>query len=86
MSKLISQNKGLVKFFFLFLLLMLAFNYPILSIFNVPEKIGDLPLLYLYIFVAWVIGIALIALVFERHHAQRAANESEETQEVSNQP
>ncbi len=78
MSKLVPPHKNLTKFFFLFLLLMLAFNYPILSIFNVPQKVGSFPLLYLYIFVVWLVAIVCIAIVFERHHSQRSQNTSDQ--------
>ncbi|OJJ19530.1 hypothetical protein BKI52_22245 [marine bacterium AO1-C] len=81
MSKLVTRKKGLVKFFFLFLLFMFIFNYPILSIFNTPEKIGSYPLLYVYIFIIWCITIACIAFVFERHPKHRPLNDSEENPE-----
>jgi len=45
----------------LFVLALLAFNPPILSIFSVPDLIFGIPLLYLYIFMAWAGAIALMA-------------------------
>jgi hypothetical protein len=38
------------------------FNYPILAIFNVPAFIRDIPILYVYVFCAWLFLIVLIAL------------------------
>ncbi len=78
MSKLITYKKGLVKFFFLFMLFMFIFNYPILSIFNVSQKIGSFPLLYIYIFVVWCIAIACIAFMFERRRYHRPSDDSKE--------
>jgi hypothetical protein len=42
------------------------FNYPVLAIFNVPGSVLGIPILYAYIFVAWALLIALMALVVER--------------------
>ena len=46
----------------LFVVALLAFNPPILSIFSMPDLLFGIPLLYLYIFVAWAGVIALLAL------------------------
>ena len=43
----------------LFLLGMLLFNFPLLSLFNRPLLVLGVPLLYLYLFVAWWAIIAL---------------------------
>ncbi|MGD1876039.1 MAG: hypothetical protein ACFB13_00895 [Kiloniellaceae bacterium] len=45
----------------LFVVALLAFNPPVLSIFSVPELILGIPILYLYIFAAWAGVIALLA-------------------------
>ena len=45
----------------LFVVALLAFNPPVLSIFSVPELIFGIPVLYLYIFLAWGGAIALLA-------------------------
>jgi hypothetical protein len=50
----------------LFLLGCALFNYPLLSLFNKPEEILDVPLLYIYIFAAWAVLIALMAYVIEK--------------------
>jgi hypothetical protein len=49
-----------------FLLGCLLFNYPLLSLFNNPGEILDVPLLYIYIFGAWAVLIALMACVIEK--------------------
>ena len=49
----------------LFVLGCLLFNYPILSLFNVPAEVFGVPVLYAYIFVAWTLLIALMAFAAE---------------------
>ena len=49
-----------------FLLGCVLFNYPLLSLFNTPWKILDVPLLYIYIFCAWALLIGVMAYVIER--------------------
>jgi hypothetical protein len=44
----------------------LLFNYPILALFNRPGMILGIPLLYAYIFAAWALVVAAMALVVER--------------------
>jgi hypothetical protein len=47
----------------LFLLGFALFNYPFLAIFNHARLALGVPLLYLYLFVAWGAVIALAALI-----------------------
>jgi predicted permease len=49
----------------LFILGCLLFNYPVLSLFNVAAEVLGVPLLYAYIFAAWALLVALMALVVE---------------------
>lgn len=51
---------------FLFLSGVLLFNYPLLALFNVQGYVFGVPVLYAYIFAAWGLLIALVALVMER--------------------
>jgi hypothetical protein len=51
---------------FLFMLGVLLFNYPLLALFNVQGSVFGIPVLYAYIFLAWGMLIALVALVMER--------------------
>ena len=48
------------------LLGFLLFNYPILALFNRSTLLLGIPLIYAYIFAAWAILIALLALVVRR--------------------
>ena len=43
----------------------LVFNYPILELFNRPWTVLGIPVLYAFIFAAWGLLIALMALVVE---------------------
>jgi hypothetical protein len=50
----------------LFILGALLFNYPLLALFNRPALTGGIPILYLYVFAAWALLVALLVLVIER--------------------
>lgn len=44
----------------------LLFNYPLLALFNDAATWCGIPLLYAYLFGAWALFIALLALIVER--------------------
>ena len=50
----------------LFLLGCLLFNYPLLFLFSIERHLFGIPLLYVYIFAAWALLIALTAATVER--------------------
>ncbi|HET9651955.1 MAG TPA: hypothetical protein VFP36_07180 [Usitatibacter sp.] len=50
----------------LFLLGCLLFNYPLVALFNVKATLAGIPVLYAYLFSAWAILIALLAVIMER--------------------
>ncbi len=50
----------------LFLFGCLLFNYPLLYLFNIHHHLFGIPLLYVYIFGAWALLIALVAVVVGR--------------------
>ena len=50
----------------LFLLGALLFNYPLFALFASSTHLWGIPLLHVYVFVAWALLIALMALVIER--------------------
>jgi hypothetical protein len=54
------------RFVALCILGMLLFNFPILALFNVSGRLFGVPALYVYIFAAWAVLIALMALVAEK--------------------
>lgn len=46
-----------------FLLGWVLLNYPILSIFNLPALWAGVPLLYAYVFAAWILIVVLLAAI-----------------------
>jgi hypothetical protein len=50
----------------LFLLGVLLLNYPLLNLFASDGRILGIPVLYAYVFSAWALLIALMALVVEK--------------------
>ena len=50
----------------LFLLGCLLFNYPMLALFNTHATVFGIPLLYAYLFGAWALLVALVAVVMRR--------------------
>ena len=62
-----SEAKG-QRLIALFIFGCLLFNYPVLSLFNVAAEFFGVPLLYAYIFAAWALLVALMALVVEKRH------------------
>ena len=50
----------------LFLLGLLLFNYPLLSLFERSGDVLGIPILYAYVFLVWAVLIALMALVIEK--------------------
>ena len=49
----------------LFIFGCLLFNYPVLSLFNLPADVFGVPVLYAYLFTAWALLVALMAYVVE---------------------
>jgi predicted permease len=60
-SRLTSQRLAAI-----FLLGCLLFNYPLLALFNKSAAVFGVPVLYAYIFLAWLGFIVLVALVIEK--------------------
>jgi hypothetical protein len=59
-------GEKLVLMFFVGLLL---FNPPLLGLFGVPRLVAGVPLLYVYMFVAWITLVALAAMIVENRAA-----------------
>jgi hypothetical protein len=53
------------RFIALCMLGVVLFNYPILALFNVNGTLFGVPVLYVYVFVAWAALIAMMAYVAE---------------------
>lgn len=68
------ETKKAQKLISLFLISLLLMNFPLLSLFNTPSLLGSIPLLYVYIFGAWLVLIIIIGLIINKkekpkHHA-----------------
>ncbi|MGH8717572.1 MAG: hypothetical protein ACREV0_01305 [Burkholderiales bacterium] len=50
----------------LFFFGVLLFNYPLLYLFNQSSEVFGIPFFYAYLFAAWALLIALMALVVEK--------------------
>lgn len=63
MNKLNVKGERLIA---LFLLGNVLFNYPVLALFNRPDTVFGIPVLYAYVFGAWALFIVLLARVVDR--------------------
>ena len=63
MASRIGMNQRLVL---IFLLGCLLFTFPLLSLFNGGSMVFGIPLLYAFLFAAWLALIALMAIAIER--------------------
>lgn len=63
----------------LFVLGVALFTPPWLGIFNYPRQVLGIPLLYLYLFAAWAVLIAITALIVERSGGDSEFEESVDT-------
>jgi len=50
----------------LFIVGVLALNYPMLELFNRPWLLFGIPVLYLYLYLVWLVLILLLIVVVER--------------------
>jgi ABC-type iron transport system FetAB permease component len=60
------QSKQSAVSLFLAILLLLMLGFPFLSIFNVPETVGGIPLLFLYVGVLWMLFILCAWVIWVR--------------------
>jgi acetyl-CoA carboxylase carboxyltransferase component len=62
----VSDEAKAQRFVALCMLGLVAFNFPVLALFNVPGTLLGVPVLYAYLFIAWAVLIALMAVVANR--------------------
>jgi hypothetical protein len=62
----VSDEAKAQRFVALCMLGLVLFNFPVLALFNVPGTLLGVPVLYAYLFIAWAVLIALMALVANR--------------------
>ena len=60
------REKRVARIIALALAGLLAFNYPLLSLFDAPSQWLGIPTLYLYLFVVWGLFIGLVARVLKK--------------------
>jgi len=53
-------------------LLLVLFSYPLLSIADKNKMLSGIPVLYLYIFLAWAIGIYLLYRAAEKNNDKKS--------------
>ncbi|HAN65371.1 MAG TPA: hypothetical protein DCQ34_03420 [Chitinophagaceae bacterium] len=59
------------RFAALAVLLLVLFSYPLLSIADKNRMLAGFPMLYLYIFLAWAIGIYLLYRAAEKDNGKK---------------
>ena len=62
----------------LFLFGLLLFMPPLIGVFDKAHLVGGIPTLYLYLFLAWAMLIALLALIVERAPSDDDLGEGEQ--------
>ena len=63
----------------LFLFGLLLFMPPLIGVFDKVHLVGGIPVLYLYLFLAWMMLIALLVLIVERPSSDDDLAEGEQT-------
>jgi len=63
----------------LFLFGLLLFMPPLIGVFDKAHLVGGIPVLYLYLFLAWAMLIAMLALIVERPPSDDDLGEGEQT-------
>lgn len=66
------KSQRLIALFALFLIL---FNYPLISLVNQAILLGGIPLLYLYLFGAWLLMIMALAWAVKPSSSQQNPHE-----------
>jgi Na+-driven multidrug efflux pump len=65
----------------IFVLGVVMFNFPLLAVFNSPTMPFGVPILYLYLFGAWLLVIILIYRVVERHERSEGSSKADKERE-----
>ncbi|MFY7908188.1 MAG: hypothetical protein ACOVO2_01485 [Emticicia sp.] len=52
------------------ILLVCLFNFPLLSLFNKTIFVLGVPLVYVYVFSVWAVGIIIIAMIAESKNVE----------------
>lgn len=62
------KKRHIQKFLMLSLFLWLAFNIPLVLLFNKAEAILGIPIIYFYIFSVWLVSIIISFYLVKSHH------------------
>lgn len=46
------------------------FNFPILSLFNKANFVFGIPIIYVYVFTVWLVGIIVVAVIAESKNVE----------------
>jgi hypothetical protein len=60
------QTNHKLHFVFYTILLIILFNFPFLEIANKKEMIGDVPVLFIYLFGFWIVSIIILYFLSKR--------------------
>jgi len=56
------------KLLILAILLLMAFNMPLMLLFDSADAVGGVPLIYVYFFSVWVFSILVSLYIIKRYH------------------
>jgi len=62
------KKRNIQKFILLSLFLWMAFNIPLVLLFNTAEAIFGIPIIYFYIFSVWILSIIITFILVKNHH------------------
>ncbi|ULQ56164.1 hypothetical protein KJS94_16060 [Flavihumibacter rivuli] len=70
-----NPNRKQQQYIILFVALLLLFNFPLLSIYNKASLVNKVPLLYRYVFLAWLASILLLFAITETRKEKERRDE-----------
>jgi len=56
------------KLLILAILLLMAFNMPLMLLFDSADAVGGIPLIYVYFFSVWTLSILISVFVIKRYY------------------
>ena len=56
------------KLLILAILLLMAFNMPLMLLFDSADAVGGIPLIYIYFFSVWTLSILISVFVIKRYY------------------
>lgn len=68
-------NRKQQQYIILFVAMLLLFNFPLLSIYNKPSLVDKVPILYRYVFLAWLASILLLFAITETREEKERRDE-----------